>query len=319
VEWSFGLTFLGMAGFVLVIVQMCRRDPRVTQRVKAMAASLQTSREPAAAPQAVQGRYRNLLGKVAGMLLPRAEEKRRQLQQLLLHAGYYSPSALSIHVTVQLGLAVSLSLLAIWLCRLWGVPSADLILPGCSAACAAYLLPGVWLRRRKAHRHRILNRSLPDFLDLLVACLEAGLSLEAVIQRVTRELSFAHPLLADEMTRVQREMELGAAPDRALQNFADRTGADVVRSLAMVCHQARKYGARISAALRVHADVLRDQREQQAEEAAQKASVKILFPTLLCLFPAIFVVLAGPAAIQISENFAGENGRPSAPADASAR
>jgi tight adherence protein C len=313
------MTFLGIAGLVLVIVQMSRRDPRVTERIKAMAASLQTPRDPAAAPQAAQGRYGSLLGKVAGMLLPRAEEKRNQLRQLLRHSGYYSPSALSVYVTVQLGLAVSLFLLAIWLCRLRGVRPADLILAGCSAACAAYLLPVFWLRRRKAQRHRILNRSLPDFLDLLVACLEAGLSLEAVIQRVSRELSFAHPLLADEMARVQGEIELGAAPDRALQNFAERTGADVVRSLATVCHQARKYGAKISQALRVHADVLRDQREQQAEEAAQKASVKILFPTLLCLFPAIFVVLAGPAAIQISENFTGDNARTSAPAHVSVR
>lgn len=305
-EWSLALSFLGIAGVVLVILQFSRRDPRVLQRIKSLRSATHAARELTTGPQATIDPYRSLLAKVAGMLLPRAEEKRNQLRRLLQHAGYDSSSALAMYVTLQFSLAVGLFLLATWLCRLFGMRSAELVLPAAAAACTAYLLPILWLRRCKSQRHRILNRSLPDFLDLLVTCLEAGLSLEAVIQRVTRELNFAHPLLADEMRRVQREIELGATPDRALQNFADRTDADVVRSLATVCHQARKYGAKISASLRVHADTLRDQREQQAEEAAQKASVKILFPTLLCLFPAIFVVLAGPAAIQISENFTGQ-------------
>ena len=318
-EWSFLLTFAGIGGLVLVVLQLSRRDPRIAQRVKAMAASLQAPQETGTAHQTAQGRYRGAIGWLAAVLLPRAEHKRNQLRQLLSHAGYYAPSALSTYVTLQFGLAIGLFLLAVWLCRLAGVHSIDLLLLGAGAAGAAYLLPGLWLRRRQAQRHRILNRSLPDFLDLLVTCLEAGLSLEAVIQRVTREMGFAHPLLAEEMARVQGEIELGAPPDRALHNFAERTGADVVRSLATVCHQARKYGAKISTALRIHADVLRDQREQQAEEAAQKASVKILFPTLLCLFPAIFVVLAGPAAIQISENFTGENAQTSSSANGSVR
>jgi tight adherence protein C len=317
-EWSFLLTVAGLGGLVFVILQISRRDPRVAERVKAMAASLQPARESSSGQSTSESRYRGAIGRMAGVLLPKAEGKRNQLRQLLSHAGYYSPSALSVYVTLQFGLAIGLFVLAVWLCGVAGLHSVDLLLLGTGAAGAAYLIPGFWLRRRQAQRHRILNRSLPDFLDLLVTCLEAGLSLEAVSQGVTRELGFAHPLLAEEMTRVQREIELGATPDRALHNFAERTGAEVVRSLATVCHQARKYGAKVSAALRVHADVLRDQREQQAEEAAQKASVKILFPTLLCLFPAIFVVLAGPAAIQIAENFSGDsvqtsNSGPNAP------
>lgn len=315
--WPVLLAFAGVAGMVLAAAHLLRRDPRITQRIKAAAAA-QPSREPAENRDRTADPFTKLLGPVAALLLPRAVEQRNQLWQCLLHAGYSSSSAVSVYVTLQFGLAVSLFLASVWGCRLLGVASADLLLLAGGAACAAYLLPGLWLQRRKAQRQRILNRSLPDFLDLLVACLEAGLSLEAVIQRVTRELSFAHPLLAAEMVRVQSEIELGAPPDRALQNFAERTDSDVVRALATVCHQARRYGAKISATLRVHADMLREHREQQAEEAAQKASVKILFPTLLCLFPAIFVVLAGPAAIQIAENFSGDsvqtsNSGPNAP------
>jgi tight adherence protein C len=174
---------------------------------------------------------------------------------------------------------------------------------GAMAGCGGYLLPGYWLSRCKQRRQRAINRSLPDFLDLIISCVEAGLSFEASIQRVTADLAFAHPLLGQEMLKVQREIDLGATPDRALQSLAERTDSEIVRNLATICHQARKYGTRLSTALKVHADILRDERENLAEEAAQKAAVKILFPTLLCLFPAIFVVLAGPAAIQISEHF----------------
>jgi tight adherence protein C len=184
--------------------------------------------------------------------------------------------------------------------------SFDWLLLGTMAGCIGYLLPGRWLDRRTAARRQVLNRSLPDFLDLLVSCLEGGLSFEASIQRVTGELAFAHPLLGTELLRVQAEIELGASPDRAFQNFAERTDADMVRNLATVLHQARRFGTRVAAALRTQADVLRTEREFLAEEAAQKAAVKILFPTLFCLFPAIFVVLAGPAAIEIAENFSGE-------------
>jgi tight adherence protein C len=306
------LAFAGIAGMVLAAAHLLRRDPRITQRIKAAAAA-RVPREPSDNRDRTTDAFTTLLGRLAGLLLPRALEQRNQLRQRLQHAGYSSPSTVSVYVTLQFGLAVALFLASVWVCRLVGVASADLLLLAGGAACAAYLLPGLWLQRRKAQRQRILNRSLPDFLDLLVACLEAGLSLEAVIQRVTRELNFAHPLLAAEMTRVQSEIELGAPPDRALQNFAERTDSDVVRALATVCHQARKYGAKISATLRIHADMLREQREQLAEEAAQKASVKILFPTLLCLFPAIFVVLAGPAAIQIAENFSGDSVQTASP------
>lgn len=304
--WPVLLATAGVAGMLLVAAHLLRRDPRIAQRIKAAAAA-RAPREPSENQDRTTAPYNALLGRLAGLLLPRAVEQRNQLRQRLLHAGYASSAAVSVYVTLQFGLALALFVVAFWACRLAGVPSADLLLLAAGAACGAYLVPGLWLQRRKARRQRILNRSLPDFLDLLVACLEAGLSLEAVIQRVTQELNFAHPLLAAEMTRVQREIELGAPPDRALQSFAERTDSDVIRALATVCHQARRYGANISATLRIHADMLREQREQQAEEAAQKASVKILFPTLLCLFPAIFVVLAGPAAIQIAENFSGDS------------
>lgn len=165
------------------------------------------------------------------------------------------------------------------------------------------VLPGFWLDHLKYQRHREFTRSLPDFLDLLVTCLEAGMSIEAALQRVSDELQLAHPTLGSEMKAVQTQIELGATPEAALRNLADRSAFDPLRSLSTVVQQARRFGTGIAEALRQHADGLRAQREQVAEEKAQKASVQILLPTMLLIFPAIFVVLAGPAAIKLSEAF----------------
>jgi tight adherence protein C len=310
---AIGLAAAGITGLLLVVLQFCRRDPRLAERVKAFSPRRTGgAKDPLSLPGG-EVQPPGLVRRLGAVLLPRGEVQQSNLRMMLVQAGYYSPSALTWYVVSQFCLGAGLLLIAIWLCQLTKLDWLDQVVCAGIAGGSAYLLPLLWLRRQKTERHRILNRSLPDLLDLMVTCLDAGMSLEAVIQRVTQEIGFVHDVLADELKRVQREIELGAPPDRALQSFADRTDAEVVRSLATVCHQSRKYGARMSESLRTHADMLRDQREQNAEEAAQKASVKILFPTLLCLFPAIFVVLAGPAAIQISENFTGQ----AAQADAS--
>jgi tight adherence protein C len=298
-------------GLLLVILQFFRRDPRLSERVKAFSPQ-DALTGGASGLQSTNAPLPGLVRQLASVLLPRGETQQTKLRMMLIHAGYYAPSALTWYVVGQFCMGAGLLFMAVWLFQFTAMGWFDQLIYAGIAGCIAFLLPYLWLKRRKADRHRILNRSMPDLLDLMVTCLDAGMSLEAVIQRVTQESGFVHEVLADEMRRVQREIELGAPPDRALQSFADRTDAEVARSLATVCHQARKYGARVSESLRTHADMLRDQREQTAEEAAQKASVKILFPTLLCLFPAIFVVLAGPAAIQISENFTGQEAQASA-------
>ena len=135
-------------------------------------------------------------------------------------------------------------------------------------------------------------------------CLEGGLSLPGAIRRVASELQTAHPALANELNIVQREMQLGLTPGHALfKQFADRYDLEEIRSLGSVITQAEKFGASIVKALRVHAEVMRGKRLQQAEEMAQKAATKILFPTILCIFPGIFIVVLGPAVIHVLEMF----------------
>lgn len=237
-------------------------------------------------------------------LLPSSEAYRERIRLRLAHAGVYAPSAVSALMAVRLlwmVLAPTSALAAAWLLYFdW----ARALLFGALVGLGGLVAPSFWLDQRKAKRHLILSRSVPDFLDLMVACVEGGLSLEASLQRVTHEIAIAHPLLASELRTVERQIELGASPESALGNLAERTGYDPLRSLGVAVAQARRFGTGIGRSLRIHADTLRTQREQRAEELAHKAAVKILFPTLLFIFPAVFVVLAGPAVIQLREHFA---------------
>jgi tight adherence protein C len=152
-------------------------------------------------------------------------------------------------------------------------------------------------------RKRALRNAFPDALDTLVLCLEGGVGLNAAMQRVTDELQVVHPALGAEMVIIQGEMQLGLSAGEALRKFAERCGLEDVRDLASVIQQSERSGASVARALRIHADSARVERQQRAEETAQKAAVKILFPTLLCIFPAIFIVLLGPAAFQLARMF----------------
>ena len=147
---------------------------------------------------------------------------------------------------------------------------------------------------------------LPDALDLITVCMQGGLSLPAALARVSRELGTAHPMLATELAIVEREVQMGRSTGDAMRQFAQRFNLEELRSLSSVVGQAEKFGGSITGALKTYAEGLRVKRRQHAEEMAQKAAVKLLFPTLLCIFPGIFVVILGPTAIRlyqvISEN-----------------
>ncbi len=175
------------------------------------------------------------------------------------------------------------------------------VLGGGCFGIAGMIGPGFWLDRRKSKRQTSLRRALPDALDLLVICLEGGLSLPASLRRVGTELRTAHPLLARELTIVEREVQLGNSPGQSLHKMGVRTDLEEIRSMASVITQAERFGASLVKSLRVHAEALRTKRQQYAEEMAGKAAVKVLFPTLLFIFPAIFVVILGPAVFQIVE------------------
>jgi len=286
-------TGLAAAGSVFTVLMiLLQSDRRIDNRIR----SLRSEDDRRVKSEGFLDRLLRRLG-------PRSEASIGTLRTRLMHAGFQGPAAVSIFTTMQLLVAAVGTLLGVWFARSLPPRVLDDLLGALLGGCLGFLTPGHLLQQRTRRRQRSLQSALPDFLDLLVACLDAGMSLEGALQRITDELQVAHPVLGSELTRVQRDIELGVTADRALLSFAERSDVDVLRTLANACGQARRFGSRISSTLRSLADSLREQREQRAEEAAQIAAVKILLPTLVLLFPIIFVVLAGPAAIQIVEQF----------------
>jgi tight adherence protein C len=242
--------------------------------------------------------------KVGQTLMPSNRERLSRLKARMTQAGIYGPNALSIFLGAQLFLAALLPATAGLFPYLLGLLSWQKALAvGSVAAAVGMLAPSFWVDYQRNQRKSELRQAVPDALDMLVLCLEAGLSLPAALQRVTGELVFAHPALARELNIVQREIQLGLGVGDALKKFGDRCDLEEVRNLATVIIQSERYGASSVKALRLHSDSCRLERQQRAEERAQKAAVKILFPTLLCIFPAIFIVILGPAAYQIANLF----------------
>jgi len=167
------------------------------------------------------------------------------------------------------------------------------------AACGlGYLLPSMALGRLASKRQHRIRCGLPDVLDLMVVSVEAGLGLDQAIQRVGEELAFAHPDLADELRLINLELRAGKGRLDALRNLAERTGVDDVSSLVAMLVQTDKFGTSVAQSLRVHSETVRTKRRQRAEEAAAKTGVKMVFPLVFCIFPAIWVVTIGPAAIK---------------------
>jgi tight adherence protein C len=232
-------------------------------------------------------------------LLPTTEEQRSRLRQRLIEAGIYERHALALLLGVKMLLMAAPLVLSVALALTGVLSPMRAVFAGIVGIGLGMIAPGLWLDYSKHARQNNLRRALPDALDMLVLCVEGGVSLAAGMQRMTAELNSAHPLLGAELDLVQREMMLGVSVGEGLQKLAVRTDLEELRNLASVVVQSERFGTSVVKALRIHADMLRQQRQQRAEELAQKAAVKILFPTLLCIFPAIFIVILGPAFYQI--------------------
>jgi tight adherence protein C len=244
------------------------------------------------------------LPKVGQMLLPEEEGLRGWLRTRLNHAGMHGPQAMPIFLACQLLLAAALPLLIVLPPYLFGlIGDRYLVLLGALAMGAGALIPGVWIDLRRNKRQALLRRGLPDALDMLVLCVEGGISLTGAMQRVTAELQVAHPSLAVEMNIAQSEMQLGLTAGEAVHKLSERCGLREVRELAAVLLQSERYGANLVKTLRVHADTYRNERQERAEEMAQKCAVKIIFPTLLCILPATFLVILGPTVARILKMF----------------
>jgi tight adherence protein C len=229
------------------------------------------------------------------------DEAKNQLRDRLIQAGLYRQDAPAVFLIVRVLLLVFM-VAAGFVVGIMGVISLPVALLATGfVGIAATIAPSFWLDWVKASRQRKIRRALPDALDVIGVCLQGGLSLPAALVRVSRELGTAHPMLALELAIVEREVHMGHTTAQALRRFSQRFDLEELRSLASVVAQAEKFGSSLTRAMSVYADTLRLGRHQRGEEMAQKAAIKLLFPTLFCILPGVFVVILGPAAIRIYE------------------
>ena len=228
-----------------------------------------------------------------GAMAPQSRSEMGKLQQRLVTAGYRAHEAVAVFFGIRLGCA--LAIFALLASGLVMKPNLLLALLGCGLG---YLLPSMMLGRLAKKRQHRIRLGLPDALDLLVVSVEAGLGLDQAIQRVGAELDFAHPDLSDELRLINLELRAGKGRVDALRNLADRTGVDDIVSLVAMLVQTDKFGTSVAQSLRVHSETVRTKRRQRAEEAAAKTGVKMVFPLVFCIFPAIWIVTIGPAAIK---------------------
>jgi tight adherence protein C len=244
---------------------------------------------------------RTALPKLGAPLVPTDEDERTLLQDRLIHAGFYGRQAMAIFLGVKILTMAGPALIGFFvgLAGVWPLDTGVLV--GSVLGAAGMIGPSFWLDHRKAARQMSLRRALPDALDVMVICLEGGLSLSAALRYVAEDLRTAHPLLAAELNIVQRGVQLGLSPGESLRQLAQRTDLEEIGSLASVIIQADRLGASLVKTMRVHADALRVKRRQRAEEMAQKAGTKILFPTIIFIFPALFVVILAPGMVQIRD------------------
>ena len=227
------------------------------------------------------------------------EEKKRRMRERMMQAGFYAAVSGSLFMIVRMLLVAGGAGLGFLVATMSNLPPIYGVGIGALCGVVATVAPSFWLDHLKKARQTKLRRALPDALDVLVVCLQGGLSVMASMSRVANELVTAHPMLAMEFKIAERQMQMGQSAGEAIRGIADRFDMEELRGMAAVIKQAERIGASIAAAMEVFADSLRLKRQQRAEELAHKAAVKILIPTVLCIFPAIFIVILGPAAIQI--------------------
>jgi tight adherence protein C len=227
-------------------------------------------------------------------MLPTSPKAMSRIRRRLARAGYYNYAATVIYAATEVLLPIVLGV-GVFLT----MSSARGLLVASLAAIVGYLVPGMVLARMVTSRQRQIRHGLPDALDLLIVCIEAGLALDQAILKVSEELSLSHPALAEELQSVTNEVRAGKPRMEAFRNLADRTKVDDVRALVAMLIQTDRFGTSVAQALRTHADTSRTTRRQHAEERAAKLGVKLVFPLVFCLFPAMYVVTVGPGAIRI--------------------
>jgi tight adherence protein C len=230
------------------------------------------------------------------------------LRQRLIRAGYPNAAAVPMFMGARLALPAGLFIGAGTVLPALGYSAAVTLIMAVYFAIMGYVLPGLVVGRKVKKRQKEMQKALPDALDMLVVSVEAGLGLNAALVRVSDEMDRMSPVLSEQLGLVNLEIRAGTSREDALRNLADRTGLQDISSLVGMLIQTDRFGTSVAQALRVHSETMRIKRRQRAEEAAAKTTIKLVFPLVFCIFPAMFVVILGPALIQIHKALKGFGG-----------
>lgn len=292
-----------VAGIFSVLTLISSRNSRAQERLERISRpqSLVEIEDPKVKKDRFQGVMQTAKA-LSGPLMPQTELEQSELKMRLANAGFRSDSAVAVYLGLRFATLMIFLVIGLSIALPQHGPTVAALKPIVFFAAAGFYLPVVvlWYLRRKRQEEIFLT--LPDALDLLVVCVESGLGLDAAMRRVCDEMSDHAKVICEELSLANFQLQMGRSRREVLHDLGVRTGVDDVRSLAAILIQADRFGSSIAQALRVQSDSMRTRRKQIAEEKAAKTAVQLIFPLVLFIFPGIFVVLVGPAAISIMKN-----------------
>jgi tight adherence protein C len=290
---------VSLLGFFVSRVAMGNADTKLRER---LTFGDRPDREERVAPRQASEGFAPIVQRISSAaahpFMPKTREKQSALRRDLGYAGIYSSTAVRL-VTGAKFICLIAGLIAGYV---GGLVLDNILLFLPLGGLVGYFIPKLWLKSRMKANQKALTQGLPDALDLMVVCVEAGLTIDSAMQRVGEELGLAHPDLSRELGITHMETRVGLSRAESLKNLGTRTGNAALQSLAAMLIQADRFGTSIAGALRIHADSIRQKRQHAAEEMAAKASVKMSFPLVLFIFPSTFIVLAGPTVIGLMKS-----------------
>jgi tight adherence protein C len=293
-------TFIATAGVVVALVYaFSPGEVSIATRLARLAGVAGPVQSEPKFAERQKERVRDTLANVGKILPAPSTDKATRTQLLMIRAGYRSPEALLAMRGVKLVFPIA-ALAGVYFSGLYRINA--FFIPVVAFALG-YLLPDMWLTWRVSARQRHIRRGLPDALDLLVICVEAGLGLDQALLKVSQDMKITHPELSEELQFVNLEMRIGKTRIDALRELARRTGLDDIKALTAMLIQTERFGTSIAQSLRVYSDDMRIKRRQRAEEMSAKTSVKMVPPLVFFIFPALMVVILGPAVLTLMQQF----------------
>jgi tight adherence protein C len=299
----FILTVLTVALFALTLMQVRTGRAAVAAQLEQMQGGSDPNETLARRRRQVRSERLKSVLQVLGQRVEGGRTDTTAVRRFMVQAGYSDPSALSVYWASRVALALGLPSAGLVILPLLGAGSTQVLLGLVWLGTIGWIGPTFFVRGRLKARQKELQLALPDMLDMLVVCVEAGLGLNQALVRVSDEIEHVSTVMSEQLAMVNLEMRAGTPRDEALKNFAERTGLVDIRSLVSMLVQTDRFGTSVADALRVHSETMRTKRRQRAEEAAAKTTIKLVFPLVLFVFPAMFVVVLGPSALAIFRTF----------------